>query len=227
MPNSYVVSSDGVRTAYDVAGTGPPMLLLHGFSHDRTMWARAGWVERLRAEFTVITADLRGCGASDKPSTPDAYSLAAHLDDLATILRAVDRERCIVWGWSLGATIALHLAARVDLVATVAAGTYFGPIFTADYVERRRNATRNVLQRARWSGLESWPAVEPEQVRGPLLLYSGTRDGNVVRVLERQRRSIEAVGAALQVLDGLDHLDLVAAVEPVAAVVMPFVRAAA
>ena len=176
-----VGSLDGTRVSYDVVGTGPPILLLHGFSHDRTIWTRTGWVERLQS----------------------------------------------VWGWSFGATRACHLAKNTIVVGTITAGTYFGRIFTSAYVEARLSEASDALQRARWSGLESWPAVEPNEVHGPLLVYTGTRDGNVVRKLQHQRASIEATGGKLHVLEGLNHIELLTANGPVSDVVMPFIRAAA
>ena len=213
--------------SFDVVGDGSPILLLHGFSHDRTIWTRTRWIELLQSEFTVVTVDLRGCGTSAKPELPTAYSLEAHVADIEAILAELGVARPIVWGWSFGATVALHLAKNSIAAATVAAGTYFGPIFTPAYVEARLSTSLSALERARWSGLESWPAVEPDQIRGPLLVYTGTRDGNVVRELQRQRSSIEAVGGQLHVLEGLNHIELLTATEPIAAVVGPFIRAAA
>ena len=222
-----IVSLDGTRISYDVVGAGPPILLLHGFSHDRTIWIRAGWVERLRSEFRVVTIDLRGCGQSDKPNVPEAYSLEAHIADVDAVLRELHVDRPVVWGWSFGATLALHLAKNAMVAGTVAAGTYFGPIFTSAYVEVRLSEASDVIQQARWSGLGSWPTVEPNEVRGQLLVYTGTRDGNVVRELQRQRASIERAGGHLHVLEGLNHIELLTATGPVAATVGPFIRAAA
>ena len=51
--------------AYEVHGTGPALLLLHGFSHDRCLWSKHGWIAHLQPAFTVLTMDMRGCGASD------------------------------------------------------------------------------------------------------------------------------------------------------------------
>jgi len=222
-----IASLDGTRITFDLVGTGQPILLLHGFSHDRTIWTRTGWVERLRSEFRVVALDLRGCGESDKPSAADAYSLEAHIADIDAVLLELHIERPMVWGWSFGATLALHLAKNTMVARTVAAGTYFGPIFTSAYVEARLSEATGALQRARWSGLESWSAVAPSEVRGPLLVYTGTRDGNVVRELQRQRASIETAGGHLHVLEGLNHIELLTATRPVAALVEPFIRAVA
>ncbi|MEO0745440.1 MAG: alpha/beta fold hydrolase, partial [Pseudomonadota bacterium] len=48
------------RIAYDIAGTGPPVLLLHGFPQTRAMWRRMA--PDLTRDFTVVSADLRGYG---------------------------------------------------------------------------------------------------------------------------------------------------------------------
>ena len=63
----FATSSDGVRIAYGVHGTGPVLLLLHGFSNDRRLWTKLGWIVHLQPTFTVITMDMRGCGYSDAP----------------------------------------------------------------------------------------------------------------------------------------------------------------
>jgi len=220
-------SRDGIRISYDVVGSGPPLLLLHGFSHDRTIWASTGWVERLQSEFMVVRLDFRGCGASDKPGEPAAYSLEAHISDIGAVLEELGIEHPIVWGWSLGATVALHLAKHTVVAATLAAGTYFGQIFTSTYVQARLSEAHNALARCRWSGLASWPAVEPSELCCPLLVYTGTRDGNVVEVLQRQRGSIEAMGGRLHVLEGLNHVELLSATGPVESLVRPFIHAAA
>lgn len=63
----FVTSKDGTKIAYDVAGSGPAVILLHGGGQTRQAWHRAGYVERLAKEFTVITLDIRGNGESDVP----------------------------------------------------------------------------------------------------------------------------------------------------------------
>jgi len=63
----YAVSTDGTRIAYDVTGSGPVVILLHGGGATRRSWHEAGYVSRLAAEFTVVTMDLRGNGESGRP----------------------------------------------------------------------------------------------------------------------------------------------------------------
>ena len=69
----FATSSDGARIAYDVTGSGPAVMLLHGGGQTRRPWHDAGYVERLAQEFTVITLDLRANGESDRPTQPSKY----------------------------------------------------------------------------------------------------------------------------------------------------------
>src|SRR5262245_31661799 len=123
----FATASDGVRLAYEVHGAGPALLLLHGFSNDRHLWAKHGWIRHLQPAFTVITMDIRGCGDSDAPLVPDAYHMEQHLADVSTVADACQADQLSLWGWSFGGTLGLHLAARSSRIRrAVIAGTYFG-----------------------------------------------------------------------------------------------------
>ncbi|NNF91000.1 MAG: alpha/beta hydrolase [Boseongicola sp.] len=101
---------DGVNVAYDVAGSGPPVLLLHGFPETRAMWDQV--VPVLAGEFTVVTADLRGYGASAKPEpTEDAsnYSFRAMGGDLLGLMTALGFERFHLVGHDRGARVAYRV----------------------------------------------------------------------------------------------------------------------
>jgi pimeloyl-ACP methyl ester carboxylesterase len=213
-----------MHIAYDVIGKGPSVLLLHGFGNDRLMWVKYGWTARLSDYLRVITLDLRGCGDSDKPELPSAYSISSHLEDIEAVLTACDVTQPLVWGWSLGATLALHMAAGGNVQSTVAAGTYFGPIFTPAYVQAGISKATGDADRARLQGMGTWPEVQPAQVQGRLLVYTGTNDGNVVKQLELQRDTIEAAGGELRVLGDCNHLGLISETEKVAGIVEPFLH---
>lgn len=71
-----------------IGGSGPPVLMLHGFPQNLAMWA--GVAPRLAERFTVVCADLRGYGDSDKPKClPDRsnYSFRAMAEDNVTLMR--------------------------------------------------------------------------------------------------------------------------------------------
>ena len=219
----FATSSDGVRIAYEVHGTGPVLLLLHGFNNDRSLWTKHGWIVHLQPTFTVITMDMRGCGDSDAPVAPNAYQVEQHLADVDAVADACHVGQFRLWGWSFGGTLGLHLAVRSPRIRrAVIAGTYFGRLFTDAYVQRRLADAVVPVVRARWQGVQSWSGVEPEDIQCPTLVYTGAADGNVVVQLQQQRAAIEAAGVCLHVLNNLNHGGLVSALDVVALLILPF-----
>ena len=77
------INRDGVNIYYEDHGTGPAILLSHGYSSTTRMWT--GQVEALQDRYRIITWDMRGHGQSDSPDEPNAYSEAATVDDMAAI----------------------------------------------------------------------------------------------------------------------------------------------
>ncbi|MCC7181313.1 MAG: alpha/beta fold hydrolase [Acidobacteria bacterium] len=121
-------SPDGTKIAYETAGTGPALILLHGGGQTRRSWNERGYVDRLSKRFTVITVDLRGSGESDKPDTPEAYALDAVLADVLAVADAAGAKRFHLWGFGHGASIGRYLAARSDrVISAVLVGADMGP----------------------------------------------------------------------------------------------------
>ena len=94
------------ETAWEVRGSGPPVVLIHGFGLNRAMWQ---WqLPALTPHFSVLTYDLLGHGESASPAgTPDLAMFSAQL------LWLMDRcgiERAAVVGFSLGGMIARRFA---------------------------------------------------------------------------------------------------------------------
>jgi pimeloyl-ACP methyl ester carboxylesterase len=104
------VSANGTRLHVAEAGTGPLVLLLHGFPEFWWSWRRQ-LPALAAAGFRAVAPDLRGYGASDKPPRGyDAFTLAA---DVAGLIRALGERDAVVagtdWGGFLGwSTAALH-----------------------------------------------------------------------------------------------------------------------
>jgi len=107
-------TADGVSIAYD--DTGPagaaPLLLIHGFSSNRQeAWKRTGWYAAIAQRGQrLIALDLRGHGESGKPHDPAAYSRELILGDINALLDHLGVEWANVFGYSMGARLALKLA---------------------------------------------------------------------------------------------------------------------
>jgi 3-oxoadipate enol-lactonase len=105
---SMTRASDGARLHYEVAGDGPPVLLIHGLGTDTRGWAlqRAAFARRYR----TIAFDNRGAGRSDKPIGP--YSLLQMADDAVAVLDAAGIESAHLVGASMGGVLAQMVATR-------------------------------------------------------------------------------------------------------------------
>lgn len=90
-----------VECVNEIAGAGPPVIMVHGIGARRAGWS--GLVEHLRADFQCVTYDLRGHG--DSPVPPPPYTLDDLVTDLEALRRKLGIERAHVIGHSLGGMI--------------------------------------------------------------------------------------------------------------------------
>jgi len=129
----FTDSPDGMRVAYDRSGVGPAILLLHGGGSKRQEWHDAGYVERLKENFTVITMDLRGHGESALPIDPVDYTIDKMVQDILTVADACGFEQFTIWAMSYGGKVGRYPAARSGRVAKIILmGTPLGPGVTGD-----------------------------------------------------------------------------------------------
>lgn len=252
METRFSAAPDGTRVAYDVAGNGPALLLVHGLGRDRRVWHDAGYVAALSPEFTVITMDLRGHGESDKPTEAAAYSSEALLGDLHRIADACAAEKFSYWGYSYGGTIGVQVAGHSPRAERVViAGSYFGSQRDEEWLHQGLAQTEMVIgalehgqldalgldeaeratiarfsphvARAALQGIAGFPDVQPAAARCPALVYTGTQD-HAREAIERQRPALEAAGVRVHVFEGLNHPQLVTSRETVLPVVGAFLR---
>ena len=101
-----------VEIAYSIGGSGPPLLLLHGFPQTRAMWAEIA--PALAAEYTVVAPDLRGYGASWKPATMEDMSFRAMGEDQLRLMGALGFGRFHLAGHDRGARTAHRMALDAD-----------------------------------------------------------------------------------------------------------------
>jgi surfactin synthase thioesterase subunit len=219
-----IPSKDNANINFDFNGTGPLLILLHGSGNDCSMWSKAGWIDFLKEHFTTVAFDLRGCGKSDKFNNSGDYSIENHFDDIDAIKEHFDATKPILWGWSLGATIALLYAKYRMVTGVVACGTYFGRIFSDDFVRSKIASLNDQIKINRLLAFNQWPTVYPSELKSPFLIYTGTQDGNVVNQLKKQENEIVKSNGKLQIFDNLDHMDLVNEVEIVKPFIMSFLN---
>ena len=99
------ISVGGLSVAYALAGTGAPLVLLHGGLSDHQDWR--GQIDALSDTYTVIAWDAPGCGASDDP--PATYRMPDYAARLADLIDGLGLVRPHVLGLSWGSTLALAL----------------------------------------------------------------------------------------------------------------------
>jgi len=124
-------SVHGYRRAYRQAGSGPPVLLLHGIGDSSESWVPV--MADLARDHTVVAPDLLGHGGSDKPRAD--YSVAAYANGMRDLLTVLGIESATIVGHSLGGGVAAQLAyqypercARLVLVAGGGVGRDVTPI---------------------------------------------------------------------------------------------------
>ena len=102
------VGTGGVETYYERRGEGPDVLLIAGLGDPAEAWQFQ--LEGLSDRYTVTAFDNRGTGRVPLPDEP--LSLETFADDAAALLHALDIPAAHVMGFSMGSTIAQHLALR-------------------------------------------------------------------------------------------------------------------
>jgi pimeloyl-ACP methyl ester carboxylesterase len=121
----HQVEIQGLRIAYERAGDGPPVVLLHGYVGDAWgTWRRQ--IEDLSADFTVVAWDGPGSGRSSDP--PESFRLADFADCLAEFVTDLGLVRPHVVGLSFGGGLALEFYRRHPALqaSLVLAGAYAG-----------------------------------------------------------------------------------------------------
>jgi pimeloyl-ACP methyl ester carboxylesterase len=229
-----------LRLHYTEAGSGPPVVLVHGLSGSRLWWRKN--LPALSQEFRVYTVDLVGFGGSRRQRVLPLVESAALLSDW---MKSLELGEPRLVGHSMGAHIALHVVtlkqARIAALVLVAASALvrgawwklatrlpraglngaldFLPTLAFDAL---RAGPRNLL-RATQEILRDDPGAHLAEVRVPTLLVWGERDVIVPRDLgEQLQRSIP--GSRLVVIPGAGHNVMYDRPQDFNRTVIPFLR---
>lgn len=154
-----VITDDGVRLAGERAGAGPPIVLLHGVTATRRYVVMGSRLLE-RSGHRVIAYDARGHGHSTPAPDPSAYGYERLARDLLAVLDALDVERTVLAGASMGAhtivRFALHYPERVAALGLITPA--YDPV--ADTTEPDSFASWDALaQGLREGGVEGFLAA--------------------------------------------------------------------
>jgi pimeloyl-ACP methyl ester carboxylesterase len=143
------IDRDGVGIYYEVHGSGPPLLLTHGYSSTSAMWQRQ--IAALSKHHKLVLWDMRGHGRSDYPSDPASYSEALTVADMAALLDQVGAGSAIVGGLSLGGYMSLAFyrehPQRVRALLIIDTGPGFKKADARDAWNKRAHDTGDRFER--------------------------------------------------------------------------------
>ncbi|MDA3834809.1 MAG: alpha/beta hydrolase [Spirochaetales bacterium] len=119
---SHKTIVNGISIAWSEMGSGPPLVLIHGFQDTHRVWAKVAPL--LADDFRVLMIDLPGSGLSDRPDAP--YTLTWYACMVVEWMDAIDLKHAHVCGHSFGGGIAqwmlLENASRIDRLALLSPG---------------------------------------------------------------------------------------------------------
>jgi len=200
-----LIKTNGISIDYRDEGTGTPVIFIHAFPLNQTMWDDQ--LRALQNHCRAITIDLRGFGRSDAPQGP--YLMDQMSSDVRGLMTALEIDRAVLVGLSMGGYVSLsffrnypHCVRAMVLADTRASAD------TAEGRERR-------LQSAERAETAGGRAIAQDMI--PLLLGHTTR-GNRPDVVERVRAMIEAnspvgiAGAQRGMAERRDSTDLLPAI---------------
>ena len=127
--NSHFISLDGRTIHYTVQGSGPAVVLVHGFGGSTVAWDKL--IPYLVPHYTVYALDLLGFGLSDKP-VDASYTLPAQADIVCALINALKLDKVSLVGHSMGGVIvadaARKLPGKISRLVLIEPGFYFtGP----------------------------------------------------------------------------------------------------
>jgi 2-succinyl-6-hydroxy-2,4-cyclohexadiene-1-carboxylate synthase len=166
-----ILEREDVKLSYFVAGQGPPVTLLHGFTQSGRSWREL--ISRVPEGWMWIVPDLRGHGETQTRHGADC-SMAACAADLEALWDELGVARTHLVGYSMGGRLALHLAARHPerILSLVTIGAHAG--LDEDARDGRRRGDEALAERIEQDGLEAFvdywgslPLFAGLQQRGP------------------------------------------------------------
>lgn len=187
--------ANGLTIAYEDRGSGPPLLLLHGFSLDHSMWAAQ--VAELERQYRLIVPDLRGLGKTEAPSA--SISIEDMADDAAALLEALDIPAAAVAGFSMGGYILAQMLVRHPLKVRAAAfvSTGGGNADPPEKQEARVKSMQYVIDEGTAAFADAfvpqlfapaYAASHPDEVGQTQEVIEGQRPASIALLLDAMRQ---------------------------------------
>lgn len=151
------IEVEGGTIAFERAGTGPPLVLLHGGLSDHREWRPQ--IDDLSDDFTVVAWDTPGCGGSTDP--PEPFRMPDYAARLAGFIETLGLDRPHVLGLSWGSTLALELYRRRPdlprtLILTAAYAGWAGSLPAATVAERLSSSLHDLETMAPEDFVRTW-----------------------------------------------------------------------
>ena len=119
-PTLQVLPLGALRMRVATQGSGPLVLLCHGFPESWHSW-RQQLAALASAGYRAAAPDMRGYGGTDAPADPDQYTMLHHVGDMVALVQALGEKQAVVVGHDWGAPVAWHCALlRPDMFRAVA-----------------------------------------------------------------------------------------------------------
>ena len=197
------ITRDGIKLYYEITGSGPPLILLHGNGEDHFIFDNI--IEGLGKMFTVYSLDTRGHGQSGSVKEFHYQDMA---DDVVHVIQTLGLERPILYGFSDGGIIGLLIAYQHPrlLSRLIASGANLEPEGLKTIFYWGFRILNFFMKDPKLQLLLTEPAITPsdlERIEIPVHIIAGKRD----MVREAHTRSIAhgIANSQLRILPGETH----------------------
>lgn len=205
------IKANGARIHYEESGSGTAMLWAHGLGGNWRAWEKV--TDFFKDRYRVITYDARGHGSSEKPDKPEAYSQDIMVEDVRGLMDALDINRAIVGGHSMGANVALNFALRypercIGLIPVgIGSGSsdrewwqeYWGKLADVAEGEGMEAFLEEMKKLPAWGTAFSNPEMA-KQITETVLSNSPKAIANTIRGVQIERPSVFELGPKLEKL---------------------------
>lgn len=200
----HITTDDGVKLAYEEAGSGTPVLFVHEFAGDMTSWEPQ--LRTFGMRYRAIAYNARGYPPSDVPPTPASYSQDRARKDIIAVMDGLGLEKAHIVGLSMGGFATLHFGIHHSdraLSLTVAGCGYGAEPDKREQFKVEANATADLIQNEGIEAFAKTYSLGPtrvqfqnknlrgwEEFRDQLATHSALGSANTMRGVQAERPSL-------------------------------------